>query len=329
MANYVTFPNGLSVNDGPYDAVGNPGGLTNGGSRANLVPAMAANVDTYNRTVTAQVAAAASAASASASALGPTTSTTSLAISIGTKTATLAAPLSIANGAMLRFTDAANTANYFTMKVTSGGGTTSVTGDVATIGGSGTKSSWLVQVTGADGVPITGYIGQGLHTISVLASGMVPRTTNGPALYRAETTTNKVMIVGLAFDASTAEYAQVVMPMAKSWNASTITVQFGWMVPSGSGNVVWAARATSMSDDDPFDTAFGTAVTVTDGVTATGDLMISAVSSALTIGNSPAKSDQVIVEVYRDAANGSDTLAADAVLMWVKIFLSFDAQTDA
>ncbi len=290
---------------------------------------MQAEAQMVQMAVDASVSAQASAASASASALGPTTSTTSLAISIGTKTATLAAPLSIANGAMLRFTDAANTANYFTLRVTSGAGTTSVTGDVATIGGSGTKSSWLVQVTGADGVPITGYIGQGLHTLTVAAAGMVPRITNGPALYRAETGTNKRMVVGLAFDAATAEYAQVVQPMAKSWNASTVTVQFGWTVPSGSGNVVWAARAVSLSDDDALDTAFGTAVTVTDGVTAAGDLMISAVSSALTIGNTPAKSDEVTFEIYRDAANGSDTLAADAVLLWLKIFLSFDAPTDA
>jgi hypothetical protein len=70
-------------------------------------------------------------------------------------------------------------------------------------------------------------------------------------------------------------------------------------------------------------------VTVTDGVTATTDIMISAETSAITASNSPAEGDQLVVQVYRDASNGSDTLASDAKLIAVKLFITTNAATDA
>ena len=77
------------------------------------------------------------------------------------------------------------------------------------------------------------------------------------------------------------------------------------------------------------DAAFGTAVTVTDAVTAANDVMISAETSAITIGGTPAEGDIVVFQFYRDAASGSDTLAADAKLLSVKLFITTNAATDA
>lgn len=173
------------------------------------------------------------------------------------------------------------------------------------------------------------YIAQGTHTIPILAGAMTSRTTNGPASGTLESTTNKVMQRTLDFDASTAEYAQVMIPMPKSWDEGTITVQFGWRAPGGTGNVVWAAQAVALSDDDAIDAAFGTAQSVTDGVTATGDLMWSAFTSAITVGGSPAAEDLVCLQVYRDAANGSDTLASDALLIAIRVKYTINAGDDA
>ena len=50
--------------------------------------------------------------------------------------------------------------------------------------------------------------GIGKHTVWMPAGAMTPRTTNGPASGTFETTTHKVMIKTLDFDAATAEYAQ-------------------------------------------------------------------------------------------------------------------------
>ncbi|KPL67402.1 hypothetical protein SZ64_04345 [Erythrobacter sp. SG61-1L] len=168
----------------------------------------------------------------------------------------------------------------------------------------------------------------GVHEIPIPATAMTRRTTNGPAVGSSETTTNKIMVETLDFDASTAEYAQIRFLMPKRWDKGTVKVQYIWTATT-TGNVVWACRAVAISDDDPIDAAFGTAQSVTDGVTAANDVMVSAQSSAITVGGSPANGDMVVFEFYRDAANGSDTLAADAKLLGVRIILTTDAADDS
>ena len=116
--------------------------------------------------------------------------------------------------------------------------------------------------------------------------------------------------------------------MPKSWNESTVTAQFYWTATT-TGDAVWGCRAVALSNDDALDTAFGTAQTVTDSVTAANDLMISAATSAITIGGTPAEGDMVVFEFYRDADNGSDTLAADAKLIGVKLNITTNAADDS
>jgi len=173
-----------------------------------------------------------------------------------------------------------------------------------------------------------GGLAQGTHTIPVLAGALTARTTNGPASGLTESATNKVMTRTLDFDAATAEYAQVMIPMPKSWDRGSVTVQFVWTA-GATGNVVWAAQGLALGDDDALDAAFGAAVTVTDGVTAVGDMMESAFTSSINIAGSPAAEDLVCFQFYRDAANGADTCAADASLIAVRIKYAINAGTDA
>lgn len=211
-----------------------------------------------------------------------------------------------------------------------GANITTAAGDAATFISEGSDVVRCVSYTRASGAALTAssYTG-GKQTIPLLASALTARTTSGAAAGTSESTTNKVMRKTLDFDASAAEYAQIILPMPKSWDESTVTAQFIWEAPGGTGNVVWAIQCLCLSDDDVIDTAFGTAITVTDGVTATTDIMISAETSAVTASNTPAEGDQLVVQVYRDAANGSDTLASDAKLIAVKLFITTNAATDA
>ncbi len=172
-----------------------------------------------------------------------------------------------------------------------------------------------------------GGLKQGKHTIPIMAGAMTARTTNGAAAGTTESATNKVMLRTLDFDQSTIEYAQIMVPMPKSWNEGTITAQFLWSA-GVTGNVIWAIQGVAISDDDLIDSAFGTAQSVTDGVTATTDVMISAETSAVTIAGSPADSDLVCFQVYRDASNGSDTAAGDAKLIAVRLFITISAADD-
>lgn len=168
----------------------------------------------------------------------------------------------------------------------------------------------------------------GLETIWIPANALTPNTTNGCAAATTETTTNKLMVPVCDYDAATQESAQFTVAMPKSWNNGTITAQFEWTAASGTGNVVWGMQCIATSDGDVIDTAFGTAQTVTDALVATGDLMISAATSAITIGGTPATGDTVWCKAYRDAANVSDTFSADARLVGVKVLYTVNALTD-
>ena len=175
------------------------------------------------------------------------------------------------------------------------------------------------------------YVDNRKESIWVPGAGMITRTTNGAAAGTAETTTNKVMIKTLDFDASTIEYAQFQVNMPKSWNEGTMTAVFVWSHASTTTNfgVVWGIQGLAISDDDALDTAFGTAVTVTDTGGTTNDIYRTSETSAFTIGNSPAENDVVTFQVYRNATDGSDTMAIDARLHGVMLFYTTNAVTDA
>jgi len=174
------------------------------------------------------------------------------------------------------------------------------------------------------------YLGAGKETIWVPSGSMTARTTNGSASGTIETTTNKVMIRTLDFDATTAEFAQFAVQMPKSWNEGTVSALFVWSHAATTTNfcVVWGIQGLAVSDDDALDTAFGTAQTATDTGGTTNDLYRSPETSAVTIGGSPAENDVVVFQVYRDAANGSDTMAIDARLHGVALFFTTNANTD-
>ena len=76
--------------------------------------------------------------------------------------------------------------------------------------------------------------------------------------------------------------------------------------------------------------AFGTAQEVTDaGIGTVEDVQVTGESSAITIAGSPADNDYTFFQVYRDAADGSDTFTGDARLLGIKLFFTTDAANDA
>jgi hypothetical protein len=183
-------------------------------------------------------------------------------------------------------------------------------------------TAWSAEVPAS-----TTSVGQ--HTIWIPSGAMTPRSTGGAAIGVAETAVNKVMLKTLNFDAAAAEYAQFSVRMPKSWNEGVLYAYFVWSNESGTGDVVWGLQAVAMSDDDVVDAAFGVAQTVTDGVTAAGDLMQSAATAALAVAGAPAANDWVVFQAYRAAADGADTLAADARLHGIVIIYTTDTSTDA
>lgn len=155
------------------------------------------------------------------------------------------------------------------------------------------------------------------------------KVTNGPTSYSAETTTNKNVIKGLAFNKDTQQGAQFWWTPPKSWDGGTIAVKaFKWTAPVGSGNVIWGLRARAFTDGDSLDQALGTGQTVTDAMIAANQELVSGSTSAITIAGSPAAGKRVLFEVYRDAANVSDTFNSDAILTEVVLQITTIAGND-
>jgi spore coat protein U-like protein len=137
------------------------------------------------------------------------------------------------------------------------------------------------------------------------------------------------MAATMDFDQSTQQFAQFQISLPKSWNEGTVTAQFVWVANTGTGNVIWRIAGVAMSDGDAFDVAFGTAVSVTDALIATGDIHISAETGAITIAGTLAAGDEVVLQIDRDAANGSDTLTASARLLGIRLFFTTDTGVDS
>jgi hypothetical protein len=159
------------------------------------------------------------------------------------------------------------------------------------------------------------------RNIYIDAGAMVPQDTNGAATITSESTTNQVMNDGFLFDASTDEYVQFKMALPDEWDLSTIKAKLYWTDgdTAGTGNVIWGIQAQAIGNDDAIDSAFGTAQTVTDAFIATGDMHVTAATSAITVGGTPALADMIYFRIYRDADNGSDTYTQDAKLLGVAI----------
>jgi hypothetical protein len=88
-------------------------------------------------------------------------------------------------------------------------------------------------------------------------------------------------------------------------------------------------QAVALSNDDNFDTAYGTAQTSTDTGGTTDDIYVAPESSAITIAGTPALGDVTHFRVGRVVANGSDTLAVDARLHGMWLHITTNAENDA
>jgi hypothetical protein len=171
------------------------------------------------------------------------------------------------------------------------------------------------------------YVGSVLRSIWIPAAGIRPSSSGGcAALALVATASNQPDISSLDFDSTTAEYAQFWVRMPKNWNEGTITAAFYWSHAATTTNfgVRWGIQGVAISNDDTIGVAYGTAQEVTDTGGTTNDLYVSPPTSAITISGTPAADDMCAFRVYRDPANGADTMAIDARLHGVALFYTTD-----
>jgi len=193
-----------------------------------------------------------------------------------------------------------------------------------------TKGSGVIQAEDGGGTVAAVKIA-GKETMWVPAAAMYGATTNGAEAAQAETTATRPDLKVLDFDASTKEYAQFSVAFPKSWNEGTITYQVYWTPSStNTGDCIYGLQGVACADSDTIDVAYGTAVNVTDtGIGTVEDQQITAESGAVTVAGSPAAGEQTYFQLFRDAADGSDTFTGDARVLGIRIFFTTDAANDA
>ena len=169
----------------------------------------------------------------------------------------------------------------------------------------------------------------GTHEIYIPAGAMYTVTTNGADYATRELATNDIMISSFAFDTTTAQKTQFNWATPANWNAGTIKFKLYWTTTGGSSTqtVDFDLAGVGFANDNPMDTAVGTAANCTDTWIADDDLHVSAYSSAITIAGSPAAGELVVFQLSRDVA--TDTLGVDAEVVGVLIEYSTDASNSS
>ena len=171
----------------------------------------------------------------------------------------------------------------------------------------------------------------GKETIWVPAAAMYGPTTNPADAAQVETTATRPDLKVFDFDASTKQYTQFTIAMPKSWNEGTLTYQVYWSPSTtNTGNCIFGLQGVACADSDTIDVAYGTAIEVTDaGIGTVEAQQITSESSAMTVAGSPAAGEQTYFQLYRDAADGSDTFTGESRVLGVKLFYTTDAANDA
>lgn len=166
----------------------------------------------------------------------------------------------------------------------------------------------------------TDFVGK--QAIPIAAAGMISPSSGGAADVTLSGTYQTYQVK--AFDASSAEKVFFDMLMPESWDESTITAIIQWQHPATTTNfgVTWGVSAVAIGDDDAGDVDFGAEITVSDTGGTTNDVYLTSETAAITVAGSPQPGDLVRIMIRRIPTHGSDTMAVDAYLNQVKIFIT-------
>jgi hypothetical protein len=227
------------------------------------------------------------------------------------------------------------THNGTSLILPSGANITTAANDTAIFVSEGSGNWRCLSYTKANGQAVVGSAGSaGKKTMYISAAGMLPTISNGSAvLASVQTTAGNPDLNVLDFDATADEHAQFEVAMPKSWDEGTITFQVFWTVSAAvTTGVAWGIQGVAVSNDDTINTVFsgGTPVVVTDtALNASNDMHVTAESSAVTIGGTPAEADMIYFRLFRDVSDAADTMTQDARLIGIKLFYTTNTETDA
>lgn len=151
--------------------------------------------------------------------------------------------------------------------------------------------------------------------IWIPAGAFTSSTTNGAEITSRETSTNKVNYTYAGFDTTTSESIWFTWTPPANWNAGTVKFTLYWTNTAGltTETIDFDLAAVAFANDNPLDTAVGTAANVTDTWIAQNDLHITSKSAAITIAGSPVAGEEVHFKLSRDVASDNMTGDVDVI----------------
>ena len=180
---------------------------------------------------------------------------------------------------------------------------------------------YLLEDDGTEHGPFNATVQPVTGEIFLAAADGWPSTTAGcAALALTEYTTNDQDLNSLDFDQTTNEHAQWTVWMPDNWDAGTVTFKAVWTAAAGTltNTYEWNLQGVAYANDDAIDTAWGSAIEVSDALIALNDIHYAAESAAVTLAGTPAAGELVQFRAFRDAAN--DTGDDDARLLGIKVY---------
>jgi hypothetical protein len=171
----------------------------------------------------------------------------------------------------------------------------------------------------------------GLQSRVALAGTMDAPPTNGAPLLPLPESASGNYSVGRAFDQTTQEFAVWTDKLPERWNNGTITFRV-FAKTSNTDNTKtaeFALQAVASNPSDSNDLTWGTAQSVTVSPLNPGyRQMASAVSSAITVANSPQSNSLIQFRLKRVVGGGSN-IPADVYITHVEYWFTADDGNDA
>jgi hypothetical protein len=163
------------------------------------------------------------------------------------------------------------------------------------------------------------------QTVGVGAAGWKARATGGAATGTYESSTNKINLDTLDFDASSIELAGLHYPKPDSYLGGDIVIKTRILKAAGAGGgLTWGYGARCFTSLDALDAALSSVTTSSLAIASTAvDQMIELPDITVTPAGTPAGGKMIYIEGSRRATASGDTLASDARL--IETVIEFDA----
>lgn len=186
--------------------------------------------------------------------------------------------------------------------------------------------SWTAPRTWTTGELVTASIGDTHWRDNLRALGggrgwIPPGAFNLPSSNGAERVLNhgtNFSYYTLAFDTSTEEHADFLMPVTAEYVTGNFLWRFYWTATGGSGTVSWEVNYGSPNNANALDASLVDVGSATDTLLSANQVHIITVAQS---GTLPTVSELSTVRISRDVA--ADTLGQDALLLGVQLDMGF------